>query len=207
MTRAVPLLGVDRLEVLARAEPVAFEVSTFLFLRHGETDGNLRSIYQRPDQPLNATGESQAERAAAILARERIADVVASPMARAWRTASLAAAPHGLTPRPEPGIQERVYTALFGQPNQDFDWAHDPTGCESLADFVARVRSGLTRAITHAPPSDGHRLIVAHGGVLLVLTALLNLTLPPELHRNATPLRFERRAGAWSATRLAPPSL
>lgn len=206
MTRAVPLLGIDRLEALARAQPVAFDLPAFVFLRHGETDGNLRSIYQTPDQPLNATGESQAEQAAAILARERIVDVVASPMARAWRTASLAAAPHRLAPRPEPGIQERVYTALFGQPNQNFDWAHDPAGCESLSDFVTRVRTGLTRAITQAPPSEGLRLVVAHGGVLLVLTALLNLALPPDLHRNATPLRFERRAGAWTASRLAPPS-
>ncbi|MBL8700018.1 MAG: histidine phosphatase family protein [Alphaproteobacteria bacterium] len=203
MTRIVPLLGIDRLTALARAEPVELDLASFLFLRHGETDGNLRSIYQRPDQPLNATGEAQAARAATLLARQRVVDVVASPMARAWRTATVAAEPHGLAPRPEPGIQERVYTALFGQPNSDFDWALDPPGCESLEAFVARVRTGLARALGAPPPATGQRLVVAHGGVLLVLAAMVGVDLPPELHRNATPLMFERQAGAWAARGIA----
>lgn len=203
MTREVPLLGTDRLTALVRAEPAGIATSSFLFLRHGETDGNLRSVYQRPDQPLNATGEEQARRAATLLTRQPVADVVASPMARAWRTAALAAEPHGLAPREEPGIQERVYAALFGQPNHDFDWARDPPGCESLGAFVTRVCGGLSRALDTAPPATGLRLIVAHGGVLLVLTAMTGLTLPPDLHRNATPLRFERSAGTWRASAIA----
>ncbi|MBM3521422.1 MAG: histidine phosphatase family protein [Alphaproteobacteria bacterium] len=203
MTRDVPLLGIDRLTALARAEPSGITTSSFLFLRHGETDGNLRSVYQRPDQPLNATGEAQARRAATVLARQPVADIVASPMARAWRTAALAAEPHGLAPREEPEIQERVYTALFGQPTHDFDWARDPPGCEGLGEFVTRVRGGLTRALNTAPPETGLRLIVAHGGVLLVLTAMTGLTLPSELQRNATPLRFERNAGGWRASAIA----
>lgn len=200
MTREVPLLGIDRLTALARSEPAEITTSTFLFLRHGETDGNLRSVYQRPEQPLNATGENQARRAATLLARQPVADIVASPMARAWRTASVAAEPHGLSPRAEPGIQERVYTALFGEPNRDFDWGHDPAGCESLADFVMRVRGGLTRALNTEPPATGLRLVVAHGGVLLVLSAMTGITLPPALHRNATPLRFTRAGAGWHAT-------
>lgn len=202
MTRIVPLLGIDRLGALARSAPSTIVPDSFLFLRHGETDGNLNSIYQREDQPLNATGEAQAVAAARILARERVADIVASPMARAWRTASVAAAHHGLAPQPEHDIRERVYTALFGRPNHDFDWAHDPEGCETLAEFVTRVRRGLVNALTAAPGNGHERLVVAHGGVLLVLTAMLDLTLPQDLHRNATPLRFRRSAGTWTAERI-----
>lgn len=202
MTRIVPTLGIDRLCALTRSAPCTIAHESFLFLRHGETDGNLNSIYQREDQPLNATGEAQATAAAQLLARERIADIVASPMARAWRTASVTAAHHGLEPRPEHDIRERVYTALFGRPNHGFDWAHDPEGCETLEQFVTRVRRGLVNALT-PPPTNGHeRLVVAHGGVLLVLTAMLGLTLHQDLHRNATPLRFRRTGRGWTAERI-----
>ena len=124
-------------------------------------------------------------------------------MPRAWRTASLAAEHHALAPRPEPRIKERVYTALFGQPNADFDWAHDPPGCETLDQFVSRVREGLSDAL-RAPVAQGReRLVVAHGGVLLVLTAMLGVALEPALHRNATPMRFAPAGTGWAAERLA----
>lgn len=194
--------GADRLAAVARSEALRVVPSSFIFLRHGETDGNLKGLYQREDQPLNATGEAQAVAAARVLAAEPVGDIVASPMARAWRTASLAAAPHALTPQPDDRIRERVFTALFGQPNQDFDWGHDPPGCETLDEFVTRVRGGLADALaTHAAPGR-ERLVVAHGGVLLVLTALLGVDLDADLHRNATPLRFRRATGGWDAQRI-----
>jgi probable phosphoglycerate mutase len=203
MTRIVPTAGIDRLTEIARSVATPIAPDTFLFLRHGETDGNLKGLYQREDQPLNATGEAQAAAAAQALASAPVADIVASPMARAWRTASLAAAPHGLAPQPEHRIRERVFTALFGQPNQDFDWAKDPPGCETLEAFVTRVRAGLADALAAPAPTPGReRLVVAHGGVLLVLTAMLDLTLPGALHRNATPLRFRRAGAAWQAERI-----
>ena len=194
--------GADRLAAAARREALRVAPSSFLFLRHGETDGNLRGHYQREDQPLNATGEAQAAAAARILSGEPVGDIVASPMPRAWRTASLAAAPHALSPQADERIRERVFTALFGQPNHDFDWGRDPPGCETLDEFVTRVRSGLADALaTHAAPGR-ERLVVAHGGVLLVLTALLEIDLDAGLHRNATPLRFRRAAGGWAAQRI-----
>jgi probable phosphoglycerate mutase len=203
MTRIVPTLGVARLVSSARAVPAAVPRASFLFLRHGETDGNLNRYYQTEDQPLNATGEAQAAAAARILSGHGVADIVASPMPRAWRTASLAAEHHALAPRPEPRIKERVYTALFGQPNADFDWAHDPPGCETLDQFVSRVREGLSDAL-RAPVAQGReRLVVAHGGVLLVLTAMLGVALEPALHRNATPMRFAPAGTGWAAERLS----
>lgn len=202
MTRIVPLLGVDRLVEVTRSVTSAIAPDSFIFLRHGETDGNLNSIYQREDQPLNANGEAQAVAAGRILARERIADIVASPMARAWRTASVAGSHHGIEPRAEHDIRERVFTALFGRPNLDFDWSLDPEGCETLEQFVTRVRRGLANALSAAPTNGHERLVVAHGGVLLVLSAMLEVTLPSELHRNATPLRFRSAGRAWSAERV-----
>jgi len=194
--------GAGRLAEVARSEALRVVPSSFIFLRHGETDGNLKGLYQREDQPLNDTGEAQAAAAARILAGEPVGEIVASPMARAWRTASLAAEPHALAPQPEHRIRERVFTALFGQPNHDFDWGRDPPGCETLGEFVSRVRSGLADALATDAPAGRERLVVAHGGVLLVLSALLEIDLHADLHRNATPLRFRRAGNGWTAERI-----
>ncbi len=195
--------GIAALNVMAAGQPIAVGVEKFLFLRHGETDGNLRGIYQRPEQPLNATGEMQAVRAAQVLARVRIHSVVASPMARAWRTASIVAVPHRLEPRAIADLQERLDGGLIGTPNDGFDWAADPPDCEPLAAFVERARKGLAAQLAEPRADDaGEQLIVAHGGVLLVLAASLGAALGPGLRSNARPLRFARRATGWTAVPL-----
>jgi hypothetical protein len=38
--------------------------------------------------------------------------------------------------------------------------------------------------------------------VLLVLSALLEIDLHADLHRNATPLRFRRAGNGWTAERI-----
>jgi broad specificity phosphatase PhoE len=55
----------------------------FYFVRHGETDWNKQRIYQgSSDVPLNDTGIGQARSIAALLKKESIAHIVASPLLR-----------------------------------------------------------------------------------------------------------------------------
>ena len=109
-------------------------------MRHGETEGNRNKIYQLPHTPLNETGEGQAARAAKALATTRIGKLVASPMARAWRTASLVAAEHGIHPEADGALSERFYVSLWDKPIEGaFNWDWDPDGCEPLATFVHRA--------------------------------------------------------------------
>ena len=88
MTQVIDLLGYDRIASLAAAIPFSPARQTFIFVRHGETEGNRARVYQMPHTPLNGTGEAQAADAAKALAKTRIGKLVASPMARAWRTTS-----------------------------------------------------------------------------------------------------------------------
>ena len=60
--------GMQRLFELAQAEPVSLDCAHFFFLRHGQTPCNERRIFQGPDEPLSALGQSQAQQAAALLA-------------------------------------------------------------------------------------------------------------------------------------------
>lgn len=193
--------GLDELFRIARETPLEPECDTFYFLRHGETEGNHRKIFQTAEQPLNERGLQQAEAASVVLRSQKIERIVASTMDRAWVTAEIAGRPHGLKPEPEDGLRERWFGDLVGTPSHDHDWREDPPNGETLAEFVARTQAGIRRGLTEA-----HRrrtLLVGHGGILYVLAPSLGLGLSTELLANATPIRLDRSRGGWAMTRLA----
>jgi 2,3-bisphosphoglycerate-dependent phosphoglycerate mutase len=200
MTQVIDLLGYERIAELVSALTFAPKRERFIFVRHGETEGNRTRTYQLPHTPLNQTGEGQAQLAAKRLVTTRIGKLVASPMARAWRTASLVAAEHRIHPEVDGALSERFYVSLWDTPTGDrFDWALDPDGCEPLATFVHRAAHSLMRILSDDAP-DGETVIVAHGGILLVACALTGATVVGDHRRNAVPLHFARANGAWTAT-------
>lgn len=200
MTQVVDLLGYERIVSLAAGLNFAPARERFVFVRHGETEGNRTRVYQVPHIPLNPTGEAQAQKAAQALATARIGRLVASPMARAWRTANLVGEQHKLHPEADGALGERYFVALWDTPiGEKFDWDLDPPGCEPLATFVNRVAHSLMHILSDDTP-DGETVIVAHGGILLVACALTGVTLDDAHRRNAVPLRFERQSAKWSAT-------
>jgi broad specificity phosphatase PhoE len=202
MSQVVTIVGYDRIQELARALPLVANRDRFIFVRHGETEGNRTRVFQVPHIPLNEVGEAQAQKAAAALAKTRIGRVVASPMVRAWRTASLIAATHDIHPEADGALAERYYVALWDTPVlKELDWAEDPSGCEPIATFVHRTATSLLRILADDTTRD-EIVVVAHGGSLLVACALTGVTLSPEARRNAVPLRFARENGTWSATPL-----
>ncbi len=202
MTQVVDLLGYERIASLASALTFAPKRQRFIFVRHGETEGNRTKRYQMPHTPLNETGEGQAAQAAKSLANTRIGKLVASPMARAWRTASLIAHEHKMHPEVDGALSERFYVSLWDKPIKGaFNWDWDPDGCEPLSTFVHRAAVSVMR-ILEDDTADGETVIVAHGGILLVTCALTQATLDHSHRRNAVPLRFARENGAWTATPL-----
>ena len=193
--------GLDELFRLARATPLQPACDSFHFIRHGETDGNARRIFQPADIPLNARGLAQAEAASASLSKARLEQLVASTMMRAWTTAEIIGRPHGLKPLPEDGLRERWFGDLVGTPSHDHDWRDAPPNGETLATFVARTQAGITRGLTEA--AGKRTALVGHGGILYVLAPSLGLDITTELLANATPLHFERSGPGWRVTRVA----
>ena len=64
-------------------------------VRHGQTGSNAREAFMgRSNEDLNETGYNQARRLSARLANRPIAAVYASPLKRAFMTASVIAEPH-----------------------------------------------------------------------------------------------------------------
>ncbi len=193
--------GLDDLFAMARNNPLDPQCETFLFVRHGETDGNHRRIFQTAEQPLNERGLTQARAASAALQGHGLKRIVASTMNRAWRTAEIIGEPHGLAPHPEDGLRERWFGDLVGTPSADHDWRDDPPNGETLRQFVMRTQAGIARALVGA--EHGLTTLVAHGGVLYVLAPSLGLELSTPMLANATPLRFDREGRSWRMTVLA----
>jgi len=150
-----------------------------LLIRHGESEGNRDRVFCRtPDVPLTEEGCCQA-RAAGEWIAERYAPVriVTSPFARARQTADILAGVLGLAVVVEPGLRERSYGELAGQPygavraHPDYDpgvyWQWCPPGGESLVEVAARAGEVLDRVARSAPGDDV--VIVSHAAVLAAL--------------------------------------
>lgn len=183
----------------AQASPLEPSCDTFYFLRHGQTDGNIGLIFQSGEQPLNARGLQQAETAAALLADVPLASIVSSSMPRALVTARAAGKRHGIEPSLSDQLRERHFGVWIGTPSSVVDWSAHPEGGESPEQFVDRTRAGFVSALKHKAPV----LVVAHGGTLHVLVALLSLTSDLSVFSNAQPLRFDRAAdGSWAVHSL-----
>lgn len=191
--------GLEELFRLARLASLPIEQDQFVFVRHGETDGNFSKVFQAAEQQLNARGLEQARKAAECLAGQRLKRVAASTMRRAWHTAEIVSVPHKLTPERAEGLRERWFGDLVGKPSADYDWRNCPPNGEALAVFVERTQRGLAEALKPA----GFSALVAHGGTLYVLAASLSLELGTGDYANCTPLLIERSGTGWQVTRLA----
>lgn len=191
--------GFDELVRLASAEPISPECDHFYFLRHGQTGRNALRIFQGVDEPLSELGLQQAARAASVLAGEPIRTLVASDAHRALTTANAVGEALKLVPLQREDLRERHFGDLIGTSSANIDWASAPKGGETLPGFVERKRRALTAALAEPGPV----LVVAHGGTLYVLAALLGVAIGPEVLGNAQPLRFDRHGPTWSVRALS----
>jgi len=190
--------GLDQLVQIASAQPLAPACDHFYFLRHGQTGRNALRIFQAVDEPLSELGLQQAAHAAELLAGEPIRTIVCSDARRAFDTAHTVASALRLTPTAQAELRERNFGALIGTSSANIDWACEPEGGETLTQFVARKRAALDAALQQPAPV----LVVAHGGTLYALAALLGVPIDTNVLGNAQPLRFTRSGPTWSITPL-----
>jgi broad specificity phosphatase PhoE len=156
----------------------------FWMLRHGQTDWNEAGRWQgHTDIPLNATGESQAQKVAQFLSSFQIKNVVSSDLLRAQRTASLACAhlpaslDHGLREVhlgvAEGQTKDQIEKILlkdaalaaaamnFDPKHIDFGYPRGEKRREALERFRASVQNNLQT-------KGGNSLFVTHGLILRI---------------------------------------
>ncbi len=184
-------------------------LGVIFLMRHGETAGNAARIVQHPDIPLSPRGLAQAERLARRLAREGIARILSSDLARARQTAECVQRATGARLAFEPLLHERNFGDIRGTAYADlgFDiFAPDyvPPNGESWPVFHARVDRAWERVQALAA-ADGSLAVVTHGLVCRSLAAR-HLRLPegmivPERWENASVTMVECPA-PWRVTLL-----
>lgn len=138
-------------------------------VRHGETEWSKSGQHTgRTDLPLTAEGELAARALKPRLDRAWTV-VLSSPLQRARRTAELA----GFTPSLDDDLMEWDYGPAEGLTTRQLStdkpwsvWDDVPLG-ETLEQVASRVRRVLARL-----PKDGDTLLIAHGHLLRVLTAV-----------------------------------
>ena len=155
-----------------------------LLARHGETPWNAEGRYQgQEDIALSTVGEAQARALGERLRGVRIDRAVASPLARAARTAELALGEErAALLRTDPGLMEIAHGTWEGllaaeirerDPDRALAWRDAPhevlmPGGESLQHVLDRAWPALERACDGLG-DDGTLLLVAHDAVNRVL--------------------------------------
>ncbi|MFJ9929791.1 MULTISPECIES: histidine phosphatase family protein [Streptomyces] len=165
-------------------------MADLLLVRHGETEWSRSGQHTSfTDLPLTDHGEEQAKSLAPLLSGRTYALALASPLARALRTAELAGVT-GVVPDPDLhewdyGGYEGITTPEIHRTRPDWDLWTDgvPPGPEghpgeSPAEIGARADRVLARVDAALAEDAGDVVLVAHAHFLRVLTAR-RLGLPP----------------------------
>lgn len=148
-------------------------MATVLLIRHATTAATGTRLGGRTDAPLDDVGRRQADATAARLADLPIKAVYASPLARAFRTAQVIAAPHRLEVQPCEGVIEVEYGRWTDRPLKPLTrnklWAviqtrpslvRFPEGetirsaqlraVDALEEIAARHRNAIVAVVSHA---------------------------------------------------------
>jgi probable phosphoglycerate mutase len=151
-----------------------------ILLRHGQTEWSKSGRHTgRTDIPLTTDGEAAAKSLAPALAGCQIRAVFSSPAQRAIRTAELA----GLTPTPDPDLQEWDYGGYEGMTTAQireqrpgwYLWRDGviPGDADHPGETVEQVGARADAALARVGPllAGGDVVLVAHGHFLRILTA------------------------------------
>ena len=150
-------------------------MTTLLLVRHGETDWNRDERFQgQANPPLNQTGRAQAVTLSVALAATPLGAVYTSPLERAFVTAEIIAAPHGLEPVTVAELREMYDGSWEGLtraevearfPDQYARWLEHrrgPDDGESYEELGRRVVPALLEI--GGAHTNGRVLVVTHAG-------------------------------------------
>jgi probable phosphoglycerate mutase len=149
-------------------------VQQVLLIRHGETDWSLNGRHTgKTDLPLTEHGRETATRLEPIVARERFALVLTSPLRRARDTCALA----GLSERcaTDEDLHEWDYGDFEGLTMSEIQarapgWNLFTDGCPH-GEGPEQVGARVDRVIEKVRAAQGDVVLFAHGHVLRVLAA------------------------------------
>jgi broad specificity phosphatase PhoE len=141
-------------------------------VRHGETEWSAAGRHtSSTDLPLTPEGERKAAAVGRMLAGQKFAMVLSSPLRRALETCRLA----GYSPEITPDLCEWGYGSYEGLTTAEIQvanpgwtiWTGTPPGGESAEEVGTRADRVIARAVA----ADGDVVLFGHGHMLRVLAA------------------------------------
>ena len=155
-------------------------------VRHGATELTAEDRFAgSTDVPLSDEGRAQIAALAERLRCDKLDAVYASPMARTIETSQIIAAPHGLEPRPEPGLREIDYGRWEGRTRDELEaehaeeydaWQEDPlTVAPQGGESGVQVLAGALPVLRLVVQNHRRRsvLLVSHKGTIRLLISSL----------------------------------
>jgi 2,3-bisphosphoglycerate-dependent phosphoglycerate mutase len=177
----------------------------FVFLRHGESVGNVESRWQgQSDYPLTERGRAQAQALAKRWQEEKAKFdlVITSPLIRAKDTAEIVASALDVKVEADPLWMERNVGEMTGltideirlRPRPSFVTPYDTIGGVGEGDWVLFLRAGQALHSLLRRPA-GRYLIVSHGGLLNQLMHAI-VGIAPHADPSGVRFRFDNTAFA-----------
>lgn len=177
----------------------------FVFLRHGESVGNVESRWQgQSDYPLTTMGRAQAQALAERWKEEsaKFDLVITSPLVRAKETAEIIASALDVKVESDPVWMERNVGEMTGltieeirlHPRPTFITPYDAIGGVGEGDWVLFLRAGQALYNLLRRPA-GRYLIVSHGGLLNQLMHAI-VGIAPHADPSGVRFRFDNTAFA-----------
>jgi broad specificity phosphatase PhoE len=180
-------------------------VYTFVFVRHGESVGNVESRWQgQSDYVLTERGRAQARALAQRWQSEGVKFdlIISSPLVRARETAEILGSALNAPVQLDPILMERHIGEMEGltaeevrkKPHPPYITPYDPIGGEGEGDWALFLRAGRAlHALVRRSP--GSYLIVSHGGLLnQLMNAIIGIA--PHVDPSGVRFRFENTAFA-----------
>jgi broad specificity phosphatase PhoE len=175
---------------------------SFYFIRHGQTDWNLKGMIQgATDIPLNETGHAQARSAIPSLLGKGISRIASSPLVRAHKTAEIINEHLGVPLHIVDGLKERSVGVLEGTIKSP-DWTYSRASIEE-GEHVDEFEERIVSALHEILDPDHTTLIVAHGVVYSAIMEMLGFK--EHLSDNCVPYLFvppTKKRDAWTVHQL-----
>lgn len=180
-------------------------VYQFVFLRHGESIGNVESRWQgQADYPLTEKGRAQVRSLAERWKSEGVQFdlAVTSTLIRARETAEIVASALDVKVEYDPIWMERHVGEMAGltaeevrkKPRPPYTTPYDPVGVVGEGDWALYLRAGQAlHALLQRPA--GRYLIVSHGGMLNQLMYTI-VGISPHADPSGVRFRFENASFA-----------
>ncbi len=184
-------------------------IKTVYFIRHGQSEANVSSVFQAPDSPLTETGKQQAGLIAERVAKLSFETLISSPFTRAKETAEAIGKMTNKTPEYSNLFVERLKPSrINGKPHEDNEakelwnaWEESlyASGIrvedgENFDDLIKRADEALG-FLKNRPEKE--LVVVTHGFFLrtIIGRVLLDKSLTAENFRNLQSRAASENAG------------